>query len=272
MAKLKDLVKENFSLVCGVVSTPAINKGYGSLTQIVKEKYGEQTQKVSSKQVSEALKNYNSLGKALYTQQTLKETAKKLSNIAEMAATHTVQETEDWFDKVTVTRNMKELTNHSKQFSKIAEEASSVQQRLSALYEDMGVILNRYYDIPEGAEQIDKDEQDKESIKEGDYEEFFQAAMKKFGVSSPDEFETDEKKKAFFNYVDKNYKAKAEGKVYEGGPGSGRPTKPGSARDIDKKMSAAVADANARLDAAEQDSEEAQQPGKRDDDKDIKYY
>ncbi len=149
MAKLKKLVKENFSLVGGVVSIPAINAGYSSLSKIVKEKYGEQSQKVSSKQVSEALKNYNSLGKALYQQQSLKETAKSLSNIAEMAATHTVQETEDWFDKVTVTRNMKELTNHSKQFSKIAEEASSVQQRLSALYEDMGVILNRYYEIPE---------------------------------------------------------------------------------------------------------------------------
>ena len=250
MAKLKKLVKENFSIVGGVVSTPAINTGYGSLSQIVKEKYGEQTQRVSSKQVAEALKNYNSLGKTLYTQQTLKETAKKLSNIAEMAATHTVQETEDWFDKVTVSRNMKELTNHSKSFSKIAEEASSVQQRLSALYEDMGVILNRYYDIPEGAEQVDKDET-KDQIEEGDYEEFFQAAMKKFGESSPDEFKTDEEKKKFFNYVDKNYSAKAEGKVYEGGPGSGRPTKPGSARDIDKKMSAAADDANARLDAAE---------------------
>ena len=250
MAKLKDLVKENFSLVGGVVSTPAINTGYSSLSKIVKEKYGEQTQKVSSKQVTEALKSYNSLGKVLYQQQSLKETAKSLSNIAEMAATHTVQETEDWFDKVTVSRNMKELTNHSKQFSKIAEEASSVQQRLSALYEDMGVILNRYYDIPEGAEQVDKDET-KDQIKEGDYEEFFQAAMKKFGVSSPDEFKTDEEKKKFFNYVDKNYSAKAEGKIKEGGPGSGRPTKPGSARDIDKRMSAAADDANARLDAAE---------------------
>ena len=251
MAKLKKLIKENFSVVGGVVSTPAINAGYGSLSQIVKEKYGEQTQKVSGKQVTEALKNYNSLGKTLYQQQTLKETAKSLSKIAEMAATHTVQETESWFDKVTVTRNMKELTNHSKQFSKIAEEASSVQQRLSALYEDMGVILNRYYDIPEGAEQVDKDEQDKESIKEGDYEKFFQAAMKKFGVSSPDDFKTDDEKKKFFNYIDRNYKAKAEGKVYEGGPGSGRPTKPGSARDIEKRMSAAADDANARLAAAE---------------------
>ena len=35
---------------------------------------------------------------------------------------------------------------------------------------------------------------------------------RKFGVSSPDELGSDEKKKEFFNYVDKNYKAKAEGK------------------------------------------------------------
>ena len=221
MAKLKKIIKENFSVVGGVVTTPAVNAGYGSLSQIVKEKYGEQTQKVSGKQVSEALRNYNSLGKTLYQQSKLKETAKKLSQIAEMAATHTVQETEDWFDKVTVSRNMKELTNHSKQFSKIAEEASSVQQRLSALYEDMGMILNRYYDIGEthvyGHDDDDRDIRDKEeygsTIKEGDYEEFFQKAMKKFGIKSPDELKNDEAKKKFFNYVDKNYKAKAEGKI-----------------------------------------------------------
>ena len=216
MAKLKKLVKENFSLVGGVVSVPAVNAGYGSLTQIVKEKYGEQTQKVSSNQVKEALQNYNKLGEALYQQQSLKETAKSLSQIAEMAATHTVQETEDWFDKVTVTRNMKELTNHSKQFSKIAEEASSVQQRLAGLYEDMGNILNRYYEIPEthiaGHDDDDRDVRDKDNIEEGDYDAFFQKAMKKFGIKSPDELGSDEKKKKFFNYVDKNYQAKAEGK------------------------------------------------------------
>ena len=224
MAKLKKLIKENFSLVGGIVSTPAINTGYSSLSNIVKEKYGETSQKVSSEQVSKALKNYNEIGKSLYQQQSLKETAKTLSNIAEMAAQHTVQETEDWFDKVTVSRNMKELTNHSKAFSKIAEEASSVQQRLASLYEDMGMILNRYYEIPEseethmyGHDDDDRDIRDKEeygsTIKEGDYEEFFQAAMKKFGISSPDELKDDEAKKKFFNYVDKNYKAKAEGKL-----------------------------------------------------------
>ena len=221
MAKLKKLIKENFSIVGGVVSTPAINAGYGSLSQIVKEKYGESTQnlKISSEQVTEALKNYNKLGETLYQQQTLKETAKSLSKIAEMAASHTLQETEDWFDKVTVSRNMKELTNHSKAFSKIAEEASSVQQRLAGLYEDMGNILNRYYEIPEthvyGHDDNDRDVRDKEeyggyNIKEGDYEAFFQKAMKKFGISSPDQLKDDEAKKKFFNYVDANYKCKKE--------------------------------------------------------------
>ena len=218
---LKKLIKENFSVVGGVVSTPAINAGYGSLSQIVKEKYGESsnTQRVSSEQVSEALKNYNKLGETLYQQQTLKETAKSLSQIAEMAATHTLQETEDWFDKVTVSRNMKALTTHSKAYSKIAEEASSVQQRLAGLYEDMGNILNRYYEIPESEEthMYGHDDDDRDSrgdtIKEGDYEEFFQKAMKKFGIKSPDELESDEKKKEFFNYVDKNYKAKSEGRI-----------------------------------------------------------
>ena len=230
MAKLKKLIKENFSIVGGVVSTPAINAGYGSLSQIVKEKYGESSNnpKVSSKQVSEALKNYNKLGETLYQQQSLKETAKSLSQIAEMAASHTLQETEDWFDKVTVSRNMKELTNHSKAFSKIAEEASSVQQRLAGLYEDMGMILNRYYDIPEthipGHDDDDRDVRNKDNIEEGDYDAFFQAAMKKFGIKSPDELKDDETKKKFFNYVDKNYQAKSEGKFNEGGPGSGRPS------------------------------------------------
>ena len=212
MAKLKKLVKENFSLVGGVVTTPAINTGYSSLSKIVKEKYGEssETKKVSSDQVKEALQNYNKLGETLYQQQSLKETAKSLSQVAEMAASHTLQETEDWFDKVTVSRNMKELTNHSKSFAKIAEEASSVQQRLAGLYEDMGNILNRYYDIPEGEEK--EKEESGDTIEEGDYDAFFQSAMKKFGISSPDELESDEKKKKFFNYVDKNYKAKSEGK------------------------------------------------------------
>lgn len=47
------------------------------------------------------------------------------------------------------------------------------------------------------------------------YQEFFKKALEKYGVNSPSDFDSDEKKKEFFNYVDKNYSAKTEGKLRE---------------------------------------------------------
>lgn len=49
----------------------------------------------------------------------------------------------------------------------------------------------------------------KKNIEEQDdseYEAFFRKAMKKFEISSPEDLKTDEKKKEFFNYIEKNYK------------------------------------------------------------------
>tara|TARA_R100000664_G_scaffold33829_1_gene52227 strand:+ start:1359 stop:1988 length:630 start_codon:yes stop_codon:yes gene_type:complete len=207
MAKLKDLIEENFSLVGGMVSTPSINRDGISLTSIVEDKYGEvEEERVDAKQVMKALSQYNEIGKSLYMKDDLRETAEKLSQIAQLTKNHTLSETEDWFDKVTVNRNMKELTNFSKQFGKISSEAQAVRERLATLYEDMGNILNRYYDIPE-VETHNAD--GVVSEKDGEYEKFFQSAMKKFGIKSPAELD-DDKKKEFFNFVDKNYKAKNE--------------------------------------------------------------
>ena len=41
------------------------------------------------------------------------------------------------------------------------------------------------------------------------YEEFFQSALDKWGVSAPDDLDDEEKVK-FFNYVDKNWSAENE--------------------------------------------------------------
>ena len=140
--------------------------------------------------------------------------------MAEGAAQHTLSETEDMFDKVTVSRNMKELTGLSKQFGKVAMEANSLQERMTGLYEDMGNILGRYYKINEkhvrGHDDDDRDmrddmdEADKMMFREeDDYKAFFKKAMKKFNVSDIEDM-NDEEKKDFFNYVDRNYKAKKE--------------------------------------------------------------
>ena len=69
--------------------------------------------------------------------------------MATVAQNHVLSETNDWFDSVSVKRNMKELKGLTGQFKKTALRLISVNQRLSALYEDMGNILNRYYEIDE---------------------------------------------------------------------------------------------------------------------------
>ena len=69
---------------------------------------------------------------------------------------------------------------------------------MRGLYEDMGNIMGRYYEISE------------ELTEDDEYEKFFQSALKKFDASSPADMD-DEKKKKFFNYVDKNYDARMRG-------------------------------------------------------------
>ena len=75
------------------------------------------------------------------------QTAETLGGIVEAAKTLTLSEADDWFDKVTIKRNMSELEKMDKSFEKVATEAKALDERLHALYEDMGNILGRYYEI-----------------------------------------------------------------------------------------------------------------------------
>ena len=201
--KMKDLLKENFSgtMLGGVVSRSPWSSDF-SMSKIVKEKYGEiGEEKVDIKGLTTEISSYNKLGEAIFGEANITNIAEKLSWIAGQAKSHTLSETEEWFDRITVNRNMKELTGLSNSFGKIAGEAKSLQERMGAMYEDMGNILGRYYEI---GEQVTEVEGDKD-----EYQKFFRGALKKFGVSEPDKL-PDEKKKAFYNYVDANWKGDNE--------------------------------------------------------------
>lgn len=71
--------------------------------------------------------------------------------------------------------------------------------------------------MKEAKKEVSEDETDdheeevekEESEKQKKYQAFFKKALAKFGVKSPDELEGD-KKKEFFDYVDKNYEADKE--------------------------------------------------------------
>jgi hypothetical protein len=82
--------------------------------------------------------------------------------------------------------------------------------------DDDFVVSGKKYKVEDYAEDEEEevkeskdDEVDEESEKQKKYQAFFNKALKKFGVDSPSELEGD-KKKEFFDYVDKNYEADNE--------------------------------------------------------------
>ncbi len=210
---MKDLIKE-FTSIGGVVTAKPMSIGSfrtakksTKLGDIVEDIFGTKNADIDEQTFMESVGQYNEIGKQIYREGNLRDVAQHLSKLAKVAQAHTLRETDDWFDKITINRNMKELNGLASQFNKVATDAQSLQERMSGLYEDMGHLLSRYYEINESHE--DGEHEPKSGDKEA-YRKFFQVALSKFGVDSPDEFESDEDKKAFFDYVDKNWEADKE--------------------------------------------------------------
>ena len=154
MVKLKKLLKE-FATIGGMVTQKPIGNGI-SLSRIMrKEDMDVETPKVSAKELSERLSTFARYRSAIFSENNMRQVAKSLSELATYAREYALNETEESFDKVTISRNMKELAGFSTHFSKIAHEAQSLNERMGVLYEDMGNILSRYYDLGEGLDKVD---------------------------------------------------------------------------------------------------------------------
>jgi hypothetical protein len=105
----------------------------------------------------EIISTYNTFQDQMKRQSDMTEVANTLGAIVEAAKEMTLRESGDWFDNVTVKRNMQELDKMGKSFDKFAMEAKQMDERLHSLYEDMGHILNRYYEIADISNDVMKE-------------------------------------------------------------------------------------------------------------------
>ena len=126
------------------------------LSQILKE--GEERQQTQmspelKKHFLEIVSTYNKYQEQMDRKSDLATIAETLGGITEAARALALNEGDDWFDKVTIKRNMNELEKLGKEFDKCASEANSLDQRMGGLYEDMGHILSRYYKLGEISEE-----------------------------------------------------------------------------------------------------------------------
>jgi hypothetical protein len=124
------------------------------LTHLLKE--NEEQRPLSNevkKHFLEIVSTYNKYQEMMDRKSDLAQVAETLGGITEAAKTLLLGESDDWFDKVTIKRNMNELDKMGKEFDKVAKEANSLDQRMHGLYEDMGHILSRYYKMGEISEE-----------------------------------------------------------------------------------------------------------------------
>ena len=167
MAKLKKLLEDAFQ------NKPQINKY----------------------EVVEGVKSFGIVGKQLYNHKNVMEIAGQLSKIAEQAHSHVLSETDDWFDQVSVNKNMQGLKKNVSEFKKTAVEAHQLNQRLTGLYEDIGHVLNRYYEISEDSGDMDGDglsePDDKEYMDNKD--KAIKQAMNKESLDQDNEFKYEPK-------------------------------------------------------------------------------
>ena len=108
----------------------------------------------------EAVKQYKKYGEAVYRNAGLGEVYEAIKSMVEMAGKVTLSETDDWFDNVTVSRHMKRMGESFKVFEKTLKEVSTLQQRLESSYDEIGEVLNKYYEISEELDPVGKEDGD----------------------------------------------------------------------------------------------------------------
>jgi len=135
MIKLKQIVE-------GITSVSTMKTEELQTSSMDKRLSVEQKKKLST-----MVSQFNEYGKAIYRERDISEVAAHLQEIVELAEAYALHECADFIEESTVKRNMMELRKYNENFSKIAKESKIRQQQMEGLYEDMGRVLERYFDI-----------------------------------------------------------------------------------------------------------------------------
>ena len=126
-----------------------------AVSEVINETVGKDEEETESpiltpeekKAYIESISRFNEYGKSIYRRDELKKSFNEIKKIVEFASKNIVDESGDWFDKVTLGRHSKKLGESMKLFEKTAKEMTQLQQRLESVYEEIGETLGKYYEI-----------------------------------------------------------------------------------------------------------------------------
>ena len=141
MIKLSEIA-ETLGLKQQPHSAPQQSQVVGESPAVVKTLTKEE-----KKALYELVNNYNEYGKVLYEYHQLMKIAENIDKISQYAETYALNECGDWMQENTAIRHFKDLKRMSEAFKKNSTKCQQQNSEMVSLYEDMGNILEKYFEI-----------------------------------------------------------------------------------------------------------------------------
>ena len=83
--------------------------------------------------VNKTIAKFNKFNENVYRPKSVKEVIGAIKELCELAGKVALSESDDWFDSVTVKKDVKEINANVTKFEKVATEVNTLQQRMEAL-------------------------------------------------------------------------------------------------------------------------------------------
>jgi len=118
----------------------------------VQEVMGERfsTKRLTSEQKQqyiEAISRYNEYRSVVHRSKQLPEIVSEIKRLVEFASKNMVEESGDWFEGMSHSRNTKRLKESVIMFEKTSTKIVKLQRTLESIYENIGKHLGRFYEI-----------------------------------------------------------------------------------------------------------------------------
>lgn len=119
-----------------------------AVEEVMKERFSvKKLTPEQKKQYVEAISNYKNYENLIYRSNQLPQAVAEIKSMVEFASKNMIEESGDWFDGISTSRNSKQLKESFKEFEKLSEKITKLQRNLESIYENIGRHLSRFYEI-----------------------------------------------------------------------------------------------------------------------------
>jgi hypothetical protein len=119
-----------------------------AVEEVMKERFSvKKLTPEQKKQYIEAISNYKNYENLIYRSNQLPQAVAEIKSMVEFASKNMIEESGDWFDGISTSRNSKQLKESFKEFEKLSEKITKLQRNLESIYENIGRHFSRFYEI-----------------------------------------------------------------------------------------------------------------------------